>query len=135
MSAPIELLKKVPLFQNVPEKQLQSIADEMAERRFTEGQELTAEGRSGVGFFVLESGSANVTVDGQSRRTLGAGDYFGEIALIDGGVRTATITATSDGLAYGLTPWQFRPLVESHAEIAWPLLEAMARRTRELEQR
>jgi CRP-like cAMP-binding protein len=135
MSAPIELLKQVPLFQNVPEKQLQSIAAEMAERRFGDGQELTAEGRSGVGFFVLESGSAKVTVDGEDRRTLGPGDYFGEIALIDGGVRTATITATSDGVAYGLTPWQFRPLVESHAEIAWPLLEAMARRTRELEQR
>jgi CRP-like cAMP-binding protein len=135
MSAPMELLKQVPLFQNVPDKQLQSIAAEMTERRFGDGQELTAEGRSGVGFFVLESGTATVTVDGQERRTLGAGDYFGEIALIDGGVRTATITATSDGVAHGLTPWQFRPLVESHAEIAWPLLEAMARRTRELEQR
>jgi CRP-like cAMP-binding protein len=131
----MELLKQVPLFQNVPDKQLQSIAAEMTERRFGDGQELTAEGRSGVGFFVLESGTATVTVDGQERRTLGAGDYFGEIALIDGGVRTATITATSDGVAHGLTPWQFRPLVESHAEIAWPLLEAMARRTRELEQR
>jgi CRP-like cAMP-binding protein len=135
MSAPIELLKQVPLFQNVPEKQLQSIAAEMTERRFGDGDALTAEGRSGVGFFVLESGTAKVTVDGEDRRTLGPGDYFGEIALIDGGVRTATITATSDGVAYGLTPWQFRPLVESHAEIAWPLLEAMARRTRELEQR
>jgi CRP-like cAMP-binding protein len=135
MSAPIELLKNVPLFANVPEKQLKSIAEEMTERKFGDGTELTAEGRGGVGFFVIESGSARVTVDGQDRRTLGPGDYFGEIALIDGGLRTATVTATADGVAYGLTPWQFRPLVETHAEIAWPLLEAMARRTRELEQR
>jgi CRP-like cAMP-binding protein len=135
MPASIELLKQVPLFQNVPEKQLKRLAAEFVERRFSEGQELTAEGRGGVGFFVLESGSAKVTVDGADRRTLGPGDYFGEIALIDGGVRTATVTAVSDGVAQGLTPWQFRPLVESSAEIAWPLLEAMAKRTRELEQR
>jgi CRP-like cAMP-binding protein len=135
MSAPIELLKNVPLFKNVPDKQLSMLASEMIERRFSDGQTLTGEGQGGVGFFVLGEGNAKVTVDGEDRRTIGPGEYFGEIALIDGGPRTATITATSDGVAYGLTPWQFRPLVESHAEIAWPLLEAMAKRTRELEQR
>jgi CRP-like cAMP-binding protein len=135
MSAPIELLKQVPLFKNVPEKQLRLLAGEMAERNFTEGQALTAEGDRGVGFFVIQAGNAKVTVDGEDRRTIGPGEYFGEIALIDGGPRTATITALSDGVAYGLTSWQFRPLVESHAEIAWPLLQAMAERTRELEQR
>ncbi len=66
---------------------------------------------------------------------LKAGDYFGEVALLDGGLRTATVTAASDGKMYGLTPWQFRPLVEENAAIAWPLLQAMAKRTRELEQR
>jgi CRP-like cAMP-binding protein len=135
MPASIESLKQVPLFQNLPEKHLKRLADEFVERKFSEGQELTAEGSGGVGFFVLESGTARVTVDGEERRKLGPGDYFGEIALIDGGLRTATITATSDGVAQGLTAWQFRPLVESNAEIAWPLLEAMARRTRELDQR
>ena len=133
MSAPIELLKQVPLFTSLPEKQLKSLSSEMTERRFSEGQELTAEGAGGAGFFVIQSGSAKVTVDGVERRTLGAGDYFGEIALIDGGARTATITATSDGVAYGLTKWQFKPLVESNGEIAWPLLETMASRLRELE--
>ena len=82
---------------------------------------------------MIETGEARVTVDGQERRMLGPGDYFGEIALIDGGTRSATITATTDGRSYGLTPWQFRPLVEENASIAWPLLEAMARRTREIE--
>jgi CRP-like cAMP-binding protein len=133
MSAPVELLKQVPLFQRVPEKELKAIASTFSERRFSAGQELTAEGGGAAGFFVIHSGEAEVTVGGESRRTLGAGDYYGEIALIDGGMRTATITATTDGVAYGLTSWQFRPLVESNAQIAWPLLEAMAHRTRELE--
>ena len=133
MAAPVELLKHVPLFHGLSEKELKSLANNFTERTFTEGQELTHEGSGGVGFFVLESGEARVTVDGQERRTLGPGDYFGEIALIDGGTRSATITATTDGRSYGLTPWQFRPLVEENASIAWPLLEAMARRTREIE--
>jgi len=135
MSAPIELLKNVPLFARVPDKALTSIANGFTDRSFKAGQDLTSEGQGGVGFFVLESGEAKVTVGGEERRTLGPGDYFGEIALIDGGLRTASVTATTDGKAYGLPPWQFRPLLEEHAEIAWPLLEAMAARMRELENR
>jgi CRP-like cAMP-binding protein len=134
MSAPIELLKQVPLFKDLNERQLKGLASEFTERRFRDGQELTAEGSGGAGFFVIQSGTAKVTVDGVERRTLGEGDFYGEIALIDGGLRTATITATSDGTAWGLTRWQFKPLVETNGEIGWHLLEQMARRMRELEQ-
>jgi CRP/FNR family transcriptional regulator, cyclic AMP receptor protein len=133
MAAPIELLKRVPLFKQLQERELKTLAMNFTDRAFKSGQELTAEGKGAAGFFVIESGEAVVTVDGEERRTLGPGDYFGEIALINSGSRTATITATSDGKSYGLTPWQFRPLVEEHASIAWPLLEAMAARVRELE--
>jgi CRP-like cAMP-binding protein len=135
MPAPMELLKQVPLFERLNDKQLKTLATEFSERSFQAGQELTAEGQGAAGFFVIESGEAKVTVDGEDRRTLGPGDYFGEIALIDGGLRTATITAVSDGKAHGLTPWLFRPLLEANATIAWPLLEAMAARVRELEQK
>jgi CRP/FNR family transcriptional regulator, cyclic AMP receptor protein len=133
MSAPIELLHQVPLFKGLPEKQLKGLSSEFTERRFQEGQELTAEGAGGAGFFVIESGTAVVTVEGVERRKLGPGDFYGEIALIDGGLRSATITALSDGVAYGLTRWQFKPLVESNGEIAWPLLETLAARIRELD--
>ncbi len=133
MSAPVDLIKRVPIFHGLSDKQLKTLANNFTERSFREGQELTAEGTGGAGFFVIESGTGRVTVDGKDRGTLGPGDYFGEIALIDGGLRTATITAMSDGKSYGLTPWQFRPLVEENASIAWPLLEAMAKRTRELQ--
>ena len=66
---------------------------------------------------------------------LGPGDYFGEIALIDDGARSATITADSDLHCYGLTSWEFRPLVEANASIAWKLLETMAQRLRAAQQR
>ncbi|HEX6762047.1 MAG TPA: Crp/Fnr family transcriptional regulator [Gaiellaceae bacterium] len=133
MAAPIELLKDVPLFQRVDDRGMKLLASTFTERPFTEGTALTTEGQAAAGFFVIESGSAVVSIDGDERRTLGPGDYYGEIALVDGGLRTATITATSDGNAYGLTAWQFRPLVEEHTSIAWPLLEALAARIRQIE--
>ena len=131
----VELLRKVPLFSDLKSKELEQIARAMNERTVEAGDTLAVEGKGATGFFVIESGTAKVTVDGAERRLLGPGDYFGEIALIDGGLRTATITAVSAGRAHGLTPWLFRPLLEANAAIAWPLLEAMAARVRELEQR
>ena len=135
MAAPIELLQRVPLFHGLGNKQLKALAASFTDRQFGAGQELTAEGTGGAGFFVIESGEAEVTVDGEPRRTLGPGDYFGELALLDGGSRTATITATAPGRAWGLAAWEFRPLVEQNGSLAWPLLEQLASRIRELEQR
>jgi len=130
MAAPVELLQNVPLFHGLSEKQLKTLANNFTERTFTEGQELTHEGSGGVGFFVIETGEARVTVDGQERRTLGPGDYFGEIALIDEGTRSATITAATDVTAYGLTVWEFKPFVEDHPQVAWAMLKTLAERLR-----
>ena len=135
MPAPKELLKRVPLFQALGDTQLDTLARNFSERTFRAGQQITQEGGGGVGFFVIEDGEAVVSVGGEERRTLRGGDYFGEVALIDEGARSATITAATDVKCYGLTPWQFRPLVEENASIAWPLLQSLARRLREVEQR
>ena len=135
MSAPVELLKRVPLFARLDDRELKTLAATFTERSFREGDTLTTEGQGAAGFFVIESGDANVTVDGEQRGTLGPGDYYGEIALLDGGARTATIIATTDGKSYGLTSWQFRPLVEEHSSIAWPMLEALAARIRQIDSR
>jgi CRP/FNR family transcriptional regulator, cyclic AMP receptor protein len=128
--ASAELLKKVPLFSGLDGRELEQIASSMRERRFTAGDTVTKEGVGGAGFFIVEDGQGEVTVEGQTRGTIGPGDYFGEIALLTGSERTATITAKTDMLCYGMTPWDFRPLVESNSIIAWKLLTAMAEKLR-----
>ncbi len=105
------------------------------ERRFDPGYTIAQEGSGGVGFFVIAEGEAAVSVHGEEVGTLRSGDSFGEVALIDDGARTASVTATSDLLCYGLTSWEFRPLVESNGEIAWKLLQTLAKRLRAAEDR
>jgi CRP/FNR family cyclic AMP-dependent transcriptional regulator len=125
-----DVLKKVPLFAGLDDRELEQIASSMKERRFSAGDTVTEEGAGGAGFFVVEEGSADVTVDGQARGSIGPGDYFGEIALLTGSDRTATIMASSDMVCWGMTAWDFRPLVESNSTIAWKLLTAMAEKLR-----
>ena len=125
----------MPLFADLERRELQSLASSFKERTFSAGQTVATEGSGGVGFFVIEDGQAKVTRGGQEVATLGPGDYFGEIALIDEGARTASISAETDLHCYGLTSWEFRPLVEMNAGIAWKLLQAMAKRLRQAEGR
>jgi CRP/FNR family transcriptional regulator, cyclic AMP receptor protein len=121
------MLKEVPLFSDLEDRELQQIAGSMKRREFSAGQEIAREGESGVGFFVIEEGNATVTVHGEERRRLGPGDYFGEIALIAQTARTASVTAETDLVAHGMTFWDFRPLVEGNSSIAWKLLQAFAK--------
>ena len=123
---PSDILKSVPLFAGLDDRELEQIASTMRERQVRRGDTVTEEGAGGAGFFVVESGEADVSVDGQARGSIKAGDYFGEIALLTGSDRTATITAKTDMDCWGMTPWDFRPLVESNSTIAWKLLTAMA---------
>jgi CRP-like cAMP-binding protein len=123
----VDLLKQVPLFSDLDNRELQEIAGSMKQRSFSTGQQIAVEGESGVGFFIIEDGDASVTVHGDEVRRLGPGDYFGEIALIAQSPRTATVTAESDLKTYGMTFWDFRPLVEETPGIAWKLLQSFAK--------
>ena len=94
-----------------------------------------AQGKSGVGFFVILEGSARVSQDGEDRGRLEPGDYFGEMALIDGDLRLASVHAESDLRCALMTTWNFRPFVRDHPEVAWSLLTALVRRVRDAQAR
>jgi CRP/FNR family cyclic AMP-dependent transcriptional regulator len=128
-----ETLSRVPLFSGIKPKELKKLGKRMKERSFNEGDAITKEGESGIGFFVIEDGNATVSVGGKVVRTLGPGEHFGEIALIDSGPRSATVVAGTDLRCRGMSAWEFRPFVEEHPEVAWALLEELVGRLRKAE--
>ena len=93
---PGEVIERVPLFAGLVSAMSSEIASMFKERRFAAGETVTKEGVGAAAFFVIESGQATVSIRGNQVRTLGRGDYFGEIALIDEGARSATVTASTD---------------------------------------
>ena len=111
-------------------RQAEQIARLLKLRPFAKGEIVIMEGSGGAAFFLIDSGEAAVSSKGVHVATLGPGDYFGEIALIDGGPRSATVTAATDLVCYGLTFWEFRPLIERNGAIAWKLLQVLAKRLR-----
>jgi CRP/FNR family cyclic AMP-dependent transcriptional regulator len=126
----VEMLKTAPLFSGLSRKQLKSLAATAKSLSFSEGDEIIEEGEErSIGFYVLGSGTADVTKDGATVATYGPGDYFGEIALLtDEHKRTATVTATSDAEVLGITKWDFRALVNSDPDIAVQVMDELARR-------
>jgi CRP-like cAMP-binding protein len=131
--APVDILRPVPLFADLTDEELAQVALLLKERHFAAGETVVKEGADGAAFFLIESGEANVSVRGTERASLRPGDYFGEIALIDEDVRSATITATTELACYGLTLWEFRPLVVENGAIGWKLLQSLSRKLRSAE--
>jgi pyruvate,water dikinase len=127
---PTAALRRVALFADMDRRQTEQIARLLKVRHFAKGETVIVEGSGGAAFFLIDSGEATVSRKGVHLATLGPGDYFGEIALIDGGPRSATVTAATDLCCYGLTFWEFRPLIERNGTIAWKLLQALAKRLR-----
>jgi CRP-like cAMP-binding protein len=131
----VESLSQVPLFAGIDRGKLESLAGQMAQRGFAEGETATEEGRGGTAFWIIESGEASVAVKGRIVRTLGPGDYFGEISLIDEGVRSATVTAASDMRCRGMAPWEFRAFIDANPDAAWAVMKALVAHLRESEGR
>jgi len=131
----LDLIRGVPLFAEADESFLQRLAGEFMERTYAAGETIAEEGEAGRTFIVIERGEVTVTVHGEEVGRLGPGDSFGEMALIDKSARSATVRADTEVHGYQLPVWSFRPLVESHPEMAWALLEALAERVREAEGR
>lgn len=130
-----DMLARVPLFSMLGRRDLAALARSVHERTFPAGHTLTDERDIGTAFTVIAEGTAEVVVQGQPVATLGPGDWFGEMALIDGQLRSATVTATTDLRCLLLTHWVFKPFAMDHPEVAWALLEVMVQRVRDAEAR
>ena len=131
----VAALKQVPLFSRLSDKDLKRLAKMFQDRVFAPGDDVAVEGQEGHGFFLIESGGATVMRGGDAINTLGPGDWFGELALISKGPRTATVTASSELRCRALASWEFRPFLQEHADVTWAMLETLVERLRAAEKR
>ena len=132
MAVSIDDLRDVQLLRGLTDADIASLAADLAERRVAAGDPIVGEGTGGVAFFFILEGETSVTVGGEEVATLKRGDYVGELALLDPeGPRSATVTAKTDVVLAAMSAWQFRPFVLAHPEVAWTLLQRLARRLRE----
>lgn len=123
-------LARVPIFSACTKRELAIITRASKEVPHAEGTVIAREGERGVGLFLILEGQCRVTIGGKTKAKLGPGDFFGEVALLDGGPRTATVTATTPVRLIGITGWVFRGLLLEHPSIALKTLEAVAGRLR-----
>jgi CRP/FNR family cyclic AMP-dependent transcriptional regulator len=132
MAVSIDDLREVQLLRGLSESDLTSLAADLAERRVAAGDPIVGEGTGGVAFFFILQGETSVSVGGEEVATLGRGEYVGELALLDPeGPRSATVTARTDVVLAAMSTWQFRPFILAHPQVAWAMLQRLARRLRE----
>jgi CRP/FNR family cyclic AMP-dependent transcriptional regulator len=133
--ATVKALGATDLFSSLSKRSLDAVAASARTVEHPAGKTITTEGDAGVGFHLIIDGRATVAVGGSERAEIGRGRYFGEISLIDGGPRSATITAKTDLTTISLATWDFRPILESEPDIARALLLVMCKRLRQAEAR
>jgi CRP/FNR family cyclic AMP-dependent transcriptional regulator len=124
----LEALRAVPLFSLLSERELLSVLGSAHAVAFASGAAVIQQGEKGKGFFVITDGTAGVTLDGEDLVTLASGSYFGEMAVIDGGPRTATITAQTQLSTLEITPAAFLRLVDREPMVAQAFYEELSRR-------
>ena len=127
----IAALARIPLFARATKKELEFIAREMDEVEVPAGRVLTRQGKPGDTFYVIRDGEAEVQVDGKARRILKAGDFFGEISMIDRGLATATVTTRSKARMFVMSHSQFRDAIKASDPLMVKVLMAMGERLRE----
>jgi CRP-like cAMP-binding protein len=127
-NAKVELIKSAPLFSQCTKKELEAIATYADELTLPEGKELTKQGARGREFVVIVEGSADVRKNGRRVNRLGAGDFVGEIALLSGAPRTATVTTTSPTRILVLTDSAFKRVTEQVPSVHLSVLAALSQR-------
>lgn len=129
----IPRLAEIDVFRGLPPKQLKKLAAQVREVRLDDGHRVASEGKGALGFHLILDGHAVVSVGGVERRTLGPGDYFGEISLIDGKPRSASVVAKGPLHTAVIDSVTFQPLIDESPEFARSLLLVLCNRLRSLE--
>jgi CRP/FNR family cyclic AMP-dependent transcriptional regulator len=128
--AVVEMLGKTPLWTGLSEKDLKSIVAASKERKFEAGDAIVRKGETGVGFYLILEGSVEVRSASTTLSKLGAGQFFGEMSLLDNQPRSADVIAAEPSRCLVLTGWAFNAMIASHPEIAVTMLREFARRLR-----
>jgi len=126
----VEALKRVPLFSQLTPKELTFVASRADEVSVPAGRQLTRQGHPSDTFYVLLSGDVDVIVDGKKRSTLKAGDFFGEISMLDRGVGTATVVTKTPVRMMVMSHAQFRDAIKTSDPLLVKVLSAMGARLR-----
>lgn len=131
----VRFLSRVPLFQSLKKRQLENLAKRFVERTYDPGTAIVTQGKGGEGFFIVVSGNADVIRqrgDGEKVKVnaFGPADFFGELALLDDGPRTASVIATESTECLVLTRWDFFGSLSDDVDMAITILQELARRFR-----
>jgi CRP-like cAMP-binding protein len=127
-----ELLAAAPLFAGVDDEGLARIARRAIDVDFPTGAVIARQGDVGTGLFVIASGRVNVVRDGETIATLGPGDFFGELSVLDGRPRTAQVIATEPTRCLALATWDFEAVVTEQPKVALAIMRGLAGRLRGL---
>jgi CRP-like cAMP-binding protein len=130
-----QLLASVSLFQKLDKKDIRSLARLVKEQEYAARQPIVLEGQTGLGLYVIAEGSAEVSRGSRVIKSLGVGDFFGEMALLDDLPRTANVVATAPTRCLTLAKWEFLGELEAHPKMALPMLPMLSLRVRESEDR
>ena len=127
---PTESLRRVPLFAGMDKKELELLAKLIKEQPYRAGTTIVKAGAGGHGLYIIKEGRVTVVRDGQTVASMGPGQFFGEISVLDGGLRTADVRADVDTVCLTLISWEVKPLLMDNASITYKMLLEMVKRLR-----
>ncbi len=123
-------LQKVPLFSGLSQRELKLLANLVREQRYVSGSVIVKEGASGQGLYIVKEGAVSVRKRGRRVARLGAGEFFGEMSILDSGPRTASVEADTETVCLTLASWEIKPLLMDQASITYKMLLEVVRRVR-----
>jgi CRP/FNR family transcriptional regulator, cyclic AMP receptor protein len=127
---PVESLRQVPLFAGLDKKELGMLSRLVKEQSYTPGDTIVKAGAGGHGLYIIREGNVSVIQEGKTVATMGPGQFFGEISVLDAGPRTADVRAESPTVCLTLISWEVKPLLMENASITYKMLLEMVKRLR-----